>query len=122
MIGLDRVVPRAVFERFHPFTWVREPRSSDPVDDIERWRPGARDSIETQPGYSKPICHAEGIIRHTIISVHKPPGYQERVFFLRHYYDPDGMFVGPPTLHHLVTRAFRREVERYQTDYEVHPL
>ncbi len=122
MIALDKVVAGAVFERLHPFTWARGYLSSRPNDYVERWRPGAHESIETQPGYFKPVCHAEGIIRHTIVSVHKPPGYQERVFFLRHYYDPEEDFVAPPKLHHLVTRAFRREVERHQTDYEIQPL
>ncbi|MGR9413118.1 hypothetical protein [Rhizobium leguminosarum] len=119
MADLSQVVAGAVFERKHPFTWVEARQSDDPADVIERWRPGAWETTLIPPDDACAACHGEGTVKYTVISVHKPARYQTRVFFTRHFCDPEGGWYAPNKLHHRVMTKFLSEIEEFGFRYEV---
>jgi hypothetical protein len=119
----EQVVPNiaagAVFERDHPFSFVQERLSSDPADVIERWRPGAWETTLVGPDDARAACHGIGKVKFTVVSVHSPPRYQTRVFFTRHFVDPEGGLYTPNKLHHRVLSHFKREIAGFAFKYEV---
>lgn len=120
MIDRALIIPGAVFEREHPFTWVEERGrlSTGPDDVYERWRPGAWETKIISDDAAM-ACHGEGTVKFTVISVHRPPGYQERVFYTRHFTDPEGGSYATNKLHHKVMRGFQKEAEAFPFRYEV---
>lgn len=113
------ITPGAVFERIHPFTFVQEHLSSDPADVIERWRPGAWETVMVAPDDACASCHGEGTVKFTVVSIHSPPRYQTRVFFTRHFVDPEGGIYAPNKLHNRVLSKFKREIAAFGFKYEV---
>lgn len=108
--------PGDVFERDHPFTWVEEGSYGD--DRYERWRPGAW-NVETVVDEALSSCTALGRVKFTVISVHRPPGYQERVFFKREFITPDGTRYTPGRLMNCITRKFRKDIAAFPFAFEV---
>jgi hypothetical protein len=116
---MSEIVAGSVFERVHPFTWVEERLSNDPADVLERWRPGAWETTLIPPDDACAACNGEGTVKFTVVSTHSPPRYQTRVFFTRHFIDPEGGVYAPNKLHHRVLSKFRREIEEFGFRYEV---
>ena len=99
------------FEMRHPFVLdVREGQRT--------WRRGVRrEWVTTEEaeaiadGLGKQLIH--------VISVHKPGRYQERVFFLQTWKDPDGKHSGNDRLRDLTTDKFRKLLDGRPEDYRV---
>ena len=107
-----------VFERSHPFTFVKE-NGSYPGDEIERWRPGAWNSEYDDADKGTAYCTALGAVRFMVISTHRPPGYPERVFFKREFTTPDGERYASGRLMNCITRKFRKDIAAFPFPFEV---
>jgi hypothetical protein len=114
--GTKALAPGDVFTRPHPFTWVKEGEGEFA---IERWRPGAWDHVSSGPEDMTMACHALGSVTFTVVSIHRPPGYPERVFFKRQFFTPDGTPYASSKLMNCITRKFRKDVEKFPFHYEV---
>jgi len=113
--------PGQVFERPHPFTIVRE-NIGDPEFETERWRPGAWDVTDEDPEYASPLANGVGLVKYTVISVHKPPGYPTRVFFTRQFFLPDGSSYRGSRLKNCISSKFAKDIKGLPFHYEVEEL
>lgn len=118
------IMPGIVFE-VDPFPFVRHtasvPDADGEFEDVECWKPGTR--YETRlGGYGEPdtytVADGVGALRLTVVSVHTPPGFPQRVFYLRTWRDPDGKTFGRRRLLMTTTQAFRRRTRGYLHDFE----
>jgi hypothetical protein len=88
----------SVHEFKHPF--IREIHSEFDGEGIAEglsWRPGVR-MITRGPETSDPEADGIGTQILTVISVHKPGKYPERIFYTRRWRDPDGKEFGKGAL------------------------
>lgn len=86
--------------------------------EVHGWRPGCeKDRGEDFYGYADLAADAHGEMLLTVISLHKPGKYPERVFFTRSWRDPDGKEFGKDKLRITATSAFRRLLKGYRHDY-----
>jgi len=104
-----------VFERAHPFTWVEEGSGENA---FERWRPGAW-NIDSAGEDVLTSCTALGKVKFVVISTHRPPGYQERIFFTREFTTPDGSRYAPARLMNCIARKFRKDVAAFPFAFDV---
>lgn len=107
-----------VFTRKHPFTFVVE-KTGLPDVEFEQWRPGAWESTYLAPDEMIAACHAEGTVTYTVISSHRPPGYETRIFFKREFMTPEGKRYAPARLHNCILRKFVRDITKFQFQYEI---
>ncbi|HDZ73736.1 MAG TPA: hypothetical protein ENH55_13405 [Aurantimonas coralicida] len=115
-----------VLEVVHPFTWDKATvydEKADATKEIKTWRPGLRFELEDQAspdgGRGIAVAEAEGLQIFTIVSLHKPGRYPERVFYTREWQDPDGKRFGKLHLRVTTTVALRRRINGYAYEYEV---
>lgn len=105
-----------------PFPFVRHVATvldadGDP-EDIPCWKPGCN-QVNVPPDDSEPQADGQGTMRLTVVSVHTPPGFPQRVFYLRTWIDPDGKTFGRRRLIVCVTPAFRRRASGYLYGYRL---
>lgn len=83
----------------------------------EGWRPGCEADTD---GYST-VYAADGIGKMVleVISAHRPGKYQERVFYLRRWIDPDGKEFGAAKLRITTAAAFTKLMRGYRHDFEL---
>ncbi|MEJ1396373.1 MAG: hypothetical protein RPU52_02430 [Candidatus Sedimenticola sp. (ex Thyasira tokunagai)] len=87
----------------------------------ESWVPGCRDE-EMPPGdWTEKVADGEGKMVLTIVDIHKPGKYPERVFYTRKWIDPDGDEFGAKKLHITTTPTFRRRATGYYHKYRIEP-
>jgi hypothetical protein len=82
------------------------------------WEPGIRHEW-VQPDDTEPVADAVGSQILTVVSVHKPGRFPERVFYTRLWRDPDGREFGKGKLHIKTAQAFRRLIRGYRHEYRV---
>lgn len=86
----------------------------------EGWRPGC--DVESDDSmYGRFYC-ADGIgsMILTVVSTHKPGNFPERVFFTRHWRDPDGKEFGKKTkLRVIAVSSFTALTRGYRHRFEV---
>lgn len=82
----------AVIEVGYPFVWERS-GAPDAGEYDMNWRPGTRDR-QTAPDDFDMVADGMGTMVLTVVSVHKPGRYPERVFYERSWRDPDGREFG----------------------------
>jgi len=109
--------PGDVFERPHPFTLVVE-HDHDPDAAFERWRPGAW-NVDSAGEDVLTSCTAMGRVKFTVVSIHRPPGYRERVFFKREFTTPEGKRYAPGRLMNCITRKFRKDISAFPFPFDV---
>lgn len=86
--------------------------SDGPFSD-ECWKPGCRH--ETSYDYdAHDVADGTGAMLLTVISLHKPGKYPERVFFTRQWRDPDGKVFGRKCLRVATKQAFSTMVKGYR--------
>ncbi|WP_020475018.1 hypothetical protein [Zavarzinella formosa] len=85
------------------------------------WRPGVRHELM---GYGDPVAVADGVGSQivTVVSVHKPGKFPERIFFIRHWKNPEGKMFGKSKLRMKTTPAFRKLVAGYGFEFEFEVL
>ena len=82
------------------------------------WRPGIRYE-QDGPETSSPVADAMGTMVLTVISRYRPPGYQEKTFFKRRFYAPDGTVQGDKRLHMTSSWYFKKLCKGYQHDFDL---
>lgn len=110
-----------VFERDHPFTWAVE-NKGDPDHETERWRPGAWETKYIYPDDACALAHGVGRVRFTVVSTHRPPGYQNRVFYKRQFFTPDGKPYTSGNLRNCILTKFVKDIECFPFHYEVEEI
>ncbi len=82
------------------------------------WRPGVRHELVDQ---GDAVAVADGVGKQivTVVSIHKPGRFPERVFFTRQWEDPNGKRFGKPKLRIKTSPLFRKLVAGYEFEYEV---
>lgn len=111
------IYPGQQFEVKFPFvldTYTRW-NGGDPETE-ETWKPGCRDE-GCPPDDTELVADAEGEMILTVIDVHKPGHYPERVFYTRKWRDPDGKEFGATKLHITTTPTFKRRASGYYYPY-----
>ena len=103
-----------VFEVAHPF--VREKYGS--LDDegwseAECWRPGIR-WVDNGPEDQTSECDGSGTQILTVVSIHKPGTYPERVFYTRRWRSPGGKEFGKRKLWVKAKSAFSAMLGGYR--------
>jgi len=110
-----------VFRNSYPF--VRGTYSTfdeDGEHQTKTWTPGARFE---EAGYygdeTDIIADGEGFQVLTVVDVHKPGRYPERVFYTVKWIDPDGREFGKGKLHIATTEKFRRWSRGFKFTYVI---
>lgn len=108
------------FRITYPFVLESNPMHDQDDTNIpeQSWKPGSRFEYDMHGGTD---CWAdnEGEMILTVVSVHKPGKFPERVFFKRKWIDPDGKEFGKSKLRMTTTAAFRSLCNGYRHKYEL---
>lgn len=118
MIGNIIIPPGDVFERDHPFTLRADHEHYPEEKSVYRWRPGAW-NVDSEDGEVFTSCTAIGRVKFTVVSVHRPPGFQERVFFKREFTTPEGDRYTSGRLMNCITRKFRKDIAAFPFRFDV---
>lgn len=89
----------------------------DPYTD-EVWIPGCK-SQDVYPDDCELVADGEGEMILSIVDIHKPGRYPERVFYTRKWIDPDGNEFGATKLRIITTQTFKRRASAYYHEYRV---
>lgn len=84
--------------------------------DVECWVPGTWSEPEP-PDNSIDVADGVGVMRLSVVSVHKPGKYPTRVFYVRTWIDPDGKEFGKRGLRVTTLSAFKRKAAGYGYEY-----
>lgn len=113
-------VPGAFYEVRYPF--IREPYESwgaeGPIT-LNSWRPGTRFEQDGRDEDHYAVADGDGTMVMTVVSVHKPGRYPTRIFYLRHWRDPDGKAFGRGKLRAAIANHFHALTNGYRHDYEL---
>lgn len=117
---MSEITPGAVFQHDYPFILERAMVGFDEEGALyaKTWCPGVR----FEPiGPEESGAFADGVGKQilTVVSVHKPRPFPERVFYTRKWLSPKGKSFGCGRLHIKTTQAFRRLISGYRYEYEV---
>jgi hypothetical protein len=91
-------------------------RDEEGSAEVESWCPGTIE-VFRMPDDSDTIAHALGRMILTVVSVHRPGRYPERVFYTRQWEDPDGKVFGRNNLRVTTTGNFGRLIRGYRHPY-----
>jgi hypothetical protein len=84
----------------------------------EVWIPGTK-SQDVCPDDCELVADGEGEMILSIVDIHKPGRYPERVFYTRKWIDPDGDEFGATKLRIITTPTFKRRAAGYYHEYRV---
>lgn len=91
--------------------------NSTPVE-MGTWRPGVVfEQMDDYEAYA--LADAMGSIVLTIIATFKPGNYPTRVFYTRHWIDPDGKRFGKGSLRMTTERNFKVMLRGYRHHFEL---
>ncbi len=114
---------RAGQEFKHAYPFVRGTHvemTEDGHNEIDTWNPGVRyEAVGPWGDETDIIADGEGFQVLTIVDVHKPGRYPERVFFTVSWVNPDGRVFGKKKLHIATTEKFRRLSRGFRDEYYV---
>jgi len=104
----------------YPFcrtTWSE--MDPDGTQDKPCWRPGTRYEQYGYEGETAVYADGVGEMRFMVVSLHKPPGFPERVFYTRQWVDPDGHIFGKNKCHVSTKGVFKIKMRGYAEEFEV---
>jgi hypothetical protein len=112
------------FAVLYPFlhsSWTEYHSNADgypePYADRECWKPGI-ETVGIYPDDSKEVCDDHGWMLSEIVGIYKPGRFQRRVFWTRHWMDPDGKVFGGK-VQVTTEEKFRRRNTRFWLPYEL---
>lgn len=113
----------AEIEVGHPFvrtTFMDRDGDGEGYSETEKptWAPGVRQEFVAPDGFDD-VADAMGSQILTIVSVHKPGRFPERIFYTRQWRDPDGRVFGKGNLRIKTTQAFRWLVRGYRHEFRI---
>lgn len=104
-----------------PYPFVR---ATYDIGDLENgpnehptWNPGVERGASQYSDWC--IADARGEVVYTVVALFKPASYPMRVFYLRHWVDPDGKKFGKGKLRITTVQNFRTLIKGYRHDYEI---
>lgn len=110
---------KEIYQVKYPFILV----DADYDQSQKIWRPGTRFWTEMYSDYEGETfneCDSEGLMILTVIGKFKPEGYQERIFYKRHWQYPDGEIKGlQSTLNICTAKVFEKLKKGYRFEYEI---
>ncbi|WP_020476222.1 hypothetical protein [Zavarzinella formosa] len=119
MSKLPPFLEKQVFEFSYPFFHEEvELFDGESTYKTLSWRPGVRHELTA---YGDPLAVADGVGSQivTVVSVHKPGKFPERVFFTRQWKNPEGKVFGKTKLRVKTSPDFRKLVAGYGFKFEV---
>ena len=117
---MDCFEPGQVVEFDYPFVrslftmWDEGGPSDTPT-----WKPGVRHIYISPYGDTDTIADGMGKQVCTVVSLHKPGRYPERVFYTRKWRDPSGKEFGNGALRIATVGAFRNLTRGFRHDYRM---
>lgn len=103
------IEPGASFKVQFPFVMVvGHTIGEDCPSFFPSWKPGV------EPDNTGAHYHGDGFMVLTVVSVHKPGNYHQRVFYTRKWIDPSGKVFGKDTLKVTSQGNFRRLISGYK--------
>ena len=115
------IEPGAVFSTPAPFTRkMYQKFDEDGHYEVPSWTPGARAENFGDDGINR--ADAEGSVEYRVVSRHRPPGFPERVFYVRTFVAPSGVrFDGAASrkLRSTPLYCFRKLIQRWPAPYSV---
>jgi hypothetical protein len=110
----------------HPFvrdTFTVNEGDGDGWTSYERpcWKPGCRTEM-IPPDDCEAVADAMGSQILTIVDIHKPGRFPERVFYTRRWRDPDGKEFGKGGLRIKTTQAFRWLARGYRYEFRLETI
>lgn len=85
---------------------------------VQGWRPGVEFDNDDGYGEAGAAADGDGEMLLTVVSLHKPGRFPERVFYTRQWKDPDGRVFGRGALRTTTTGNFRKLLRGYRHHYE----
>jgi len=108
-----------VFEVDYPFYLGEYTRYyAGEVEMGETWVPGCKSEI-IYPDDCGFVAEGMGKMLLTLVDIHKPGRFPERVFYTRKWIDPDGDTFGSSRLHITTTPTFKRRAAGYYHEYRI---
>ncbi len=80
------------------------------------WNPGVRREL-VDPGDAVTIADGEGEMVLEVVGVFKPGRFPTRVFYTRHFIDPDGNKFGKSKCHIATLGSFHKRAKGYAVPY-----
>lgn len=107
----------------HPFvrdTFTVHESDGDGWSSYEKptWKPGTRGEM-VPPDDSEMVADGMGSQILTIVSIHKPGRFPERIFYTRRWRDPDGKEFGKGALRIKTAQAFARMARGYRHEFRL---
>lgn len=114
----------AIFQPTYPFIRDKyqplpEGEGKDWPNEAPTWRPGVEHECTDNMGSTRSYADSMGHVQFQVISVHKPGGFSERVFYVRQWIDPDGKVFGKKNLRVTTSQAFKRLINGYRHEFEM---
>lgn len=109
--------PIAIGDKFailYPFLRCEYYDNDGAADDS--WKPGI-ETVGIYPDDSMNVCDDHGWMLAEIVGIYKPGRFARRVFWQRHWLDPDGKTFGGK-VQITSEEKFRRRLTRFWLDYE----
>ena len=83
------------------------------------WKPGIEYEHNDNYGGSQAFADANGSMTLSVISIHKPGKYPERVFYTRKFKNPDGQEFGKGGLKITTTTNFKKLISGFMYEYAI---
>lgn len=116
---MDKIKEGDVFVVEYPFIRVNiSLMTEDGFYETESWKPGTNEEF-VYPDDSEAVADGIGKMILSVVDVHKPGKFPERVFFTRKWVDPDGKEFGKNLLKIMVTPAFKRRASGFMYEYRL---
>lgn len=122
MSTLEKFYAGAEYQVAYPFSrdkYMAFPDDPEgmPVEKIG-WRPGVIFD-QMDDGDAEAYADAMGSVIYTVVAVFKPGSFPERIFYTRHWIDPDGRRFGKGKLRITTTQNFRVLLRGYRHHFDM---
>ena len=84
----------------------------------ETWIPGCKSEF-LPPDDTELVANGVGKMILSVVDIHKPGKYPERVFYTRRWIDPEGNEFGSSKLHITTTPTFKRRADSYYHEFRI---
>lgn len=117
---MSEIMEGQIWTPDYPMVWAEYTVYSDEGPFVRKtWSPGVRWEFTDPFGGSDAFADGVGKQILTVVSVHKPGKYPERVFYTRKWQDPSGKVFGKPGLRITTTQNFRILAKGYRHSFQL---
>lgn len=101
------------------YPFVREVYTDEEMSSSLTWRPGSIHDMGDPYSGDRFIAHGTGQMELTIVQVVPITGWPTRVFYVRHFIDPDGRRFGKRRLKVTTEGHFRKLARGYRHGFDI---